>query len=577
MENTIEKIKPINRLFRLLQNDKREIYYILLYAIFAGLITLSIPLGIQAILGMIAGGAISFSLIVLIAIVTMGTAFSGLLKVMQLTVAETIQRKIFARSSFDFALRIPRLKLESLNNVYPPELINRFFDTLTLQKGLPKLLMDFSSAVLQILAGLILLSLYHPFFVFFGILLLLTLISIFWLTGPGGLKSSLIESKYKYEVAYWLEELGRAMNTFKLAGENKLYLGQTDKYTLHYLEARKKHFRILLTQFGSVIAFKTIVTAGLLVLGSWLVIENQLNVGQFVAAEIVILIILTSAEKLMLSMEVIYDVLTAIEKLGNVTDLPLEKEEGLNFESLDKGCGVEVQIRDLRFQFSDSTKAVLNHINLNIQSGERICVSGFNGAGKSMLIKLIAGLYEDFQGSISYNGYPLQNISRKSLRQHIGDVFSEEEIIKASITENITLGRPDVSLENLIWASEKAALDSYIRSLPKGYDTLLLPGGRNVPSHIRQKIILARSIAGKPKLLVLENPFRNIEKQEHLPLLNVLTAPDRCWTLIVVSNDPFIAMHCDRTLIMNKGKIIEELLPSTLSASPLYKQVFSNQ
>lgn len=570
-------MKPINRLIRLLGTDQREIYYILLYAIFAGLITLSIPLGIQAILGMIAGGSLSFSLVILITIVTLGTAFSGFLKIMQLTVAETIQRRIFTRSSFDFALRIPRLKLEPLQEEYPPELINRFFDTLTLQKGLPKLLMDFSSSILQILTGLILLSLYHPFFVFFGIILLLTLFVIFRMTGPAGLKSSLVESKYKYEVAYWLEELGRAMNTFKLAGENDLYLGQTDKYTLHYLEARKKHFRILLVQFGSVIAFKTIVTAGLLALGSWLVIENQLNIGQFVAAEIVILLILSSAEKLMLSMEIVYDVLTAIEKLGAVTDLPLEKEAGINFDELDRNCGLQIQARDLHFCFSESERPVIDQLSLDIQSGERVCIAGFNGAGKTMLLKIIAGLYEDFQGSIAYNGFPFQNVNRNSLRQHIGDVFSEEEIIKATIAENITLGRPDVSLENLLWASEKTGLDIFVRSLPKGFETVLLPGGRNIPSHIRQKIILARSIACKPRLLVVENPFNNIEKKEQLDLIELLTAPDRCWTLAIVSNDPFIAMHCDRILIMDKGKIIDEMVPADLFSSPWYQQVFETK
>lgn len=569
-------IHPVQRFFRLLKADQKDIYYIYIYAIFSGLITLSIPLGIQAIIGLIAGGAMSFSLLLLIAVVTVGTALSGLLKVMQLTVAETIQRRIFSRSAFDFALRIPRIRLEALQNYFPPELINRFFDTLTLQKGVPKIIMDLSSAVLQIFTGLILLSFYHPFFVFFGILLLVILIVIFWFTGPSGLVTSLKESKYKYEVAYWLEELGRAMNTFKLAGENNLYLGKTDLNALNYLEARKKHFRILLFQYGCIVAFKTIVTAGLLALGSWLVIENQLNIGQFVAAEIVILIILTSAEKLILTMETIYDVMTALEKLGNVTDLPLEKEEGLNFEEIDKGCGMDIDIKDLRFQFSDSETPTLNNISLDLKPGERICISGYNGAGKTTLLRMIAGLYQHYQGSISYNGFPLRNINVNSLRQHVGDVFSEEEIIKGTVAENITLGRPEVALEDMIWAAERVGIDKHIRQLPEGFDTQLLPGGRNIPSHIRQKIILARSLAIKPRLLVLEDPLDHIEKKEHLHLVEVLTSSERTWTLIVVSNDPLIAMHCDRILVMNKGIIEQELVPGELLQSPYYQDVFDS-
>jgi ABC-type bacteriocin/lantibiotic exporter with double-glycine peptidase domain len=571
-----KSIRPVQRFFRLLRADQKDIYYIYIYAIFSGLITLSIPLGIQAIIGLIAGGAMSFSLVLLIAVVTVGTALSGLLKVMQLTVAETIQRRIFSRSAFDFALRIPRIQLEALQNSFPPELINRFFDTLTLQKGVPKIIMDLSSAILQIFTGLILLSFYHPFFVFFGILLLLILIIIFRFTGPSGLTTSLKESKYKYEVAYWLEELGRAMNTFKLAGENELYLGKTDLNALHYLEARKKHFRILLIQYGSIVGFKTLVTAGLLALGSWLVIQNQLNIGQFVAAEIVILIILTSAEKLILTMETIYDVMTALEKLGNVTDLPLEKEEGLHFEEIDKKCGVEIHVKDLSFQFSDAETPTLDNISLDVEPGQRICIAGYNGAGKTTLLRMMAGLYQDYQGSISYNGYPLRNLNVISLRQHIGDVFSEEEIIKGTVSENITLGRPDVNIENMLWAAEKVGIDKHIRQLPEGFETALLPGGRNIPSHIRQKIILARSLAIKPRLLVMEDPLDHIEKKEHLPLVELLTSKERTWTLVVVSNDPLIAMHCDRILVMCNGKIEKELLPGELMQSPYFKDVFDS-
>ncbi|MCB0675663.1 MAG: ABC transporter ATP-binding protein, partial [Saprospiraceae bacterium] len=259
--------KPVKRLFRLLELDRKDITFIYLYAIFAGLITLSLPLGIQAIIGLIAGGAMSSSLVLLIVVVTVGTALTGLLKVMQLTVTETLQRRIFTRSAFEFAFRIPRIRMESLAREYPPELVNRFFDTLTLQKGLPKILMDFSTAFLQIIFGLILISFYHPFFVFFGLILLLVLAAIFRFTGPGGLKTSLQESKYKYAVAHWLQELARSVTTFKLSGTSRFPLEQTDGLVVNYLDARRQHFRILLFQYGNIVAFKTIVTGALLILG----------------------------------------------------------------------------------------------------------------------------------------------------------------------------------------------------------------------------------------------------------------------------------------------------------------------
>ena len=172
-------MKATQRFFKLLELDKKDISYVYLYAVFAGIITLSLPLGIQAIINLLVGGEVSSSLYLLIGIITVGVTLNGFLTVMQLTVMETLQRRIFTRSAFEFAWRIPRLQLEALTGMYPPELINRFFDTVTLQKGIPKILIDISTAGLQILFGLILLSLYHPFFVFFGLTLLLILAIIF--------------------------------------------------------------------------------------------------------------------------------------------------------------------------------------------------------------------------------------------------------------------------------------------------------------------------------------------------------------------------------------------------------------
>ncbi|HKK88969.1 MAG TPA: ABC transporter transmembrane domain-containing protein, partial [Saprospiraceae bacterium] len=333
---------PLRRFFSLLKMDQKDITYIYIYAIFSGLITLSIPLGIQAIIGLIAGGAMSSSLYILIAIVTIGTGMIGVLKIMQMTVTETLQRRIFCRSAFEFAYRIPHFKLDSIQKTYPPELVNRFFDTPTLQKGLPKILMDFSTAILQIVFGLILISFYHPFFVFFGVLLVVIVFFIFRITGPPGLSTSLRESDYKYEVAHWLEELARATSSFKLSGKNNFALKKTDEIVSKYLDVRKKHFRILLIQFGGVVGFKVIVTAALLFLGSLLVIENEINIGQFVAAEIVVILIMSSVEKLILNMETIYDMLTGIEKIGKVSDQPLDRASGVDFDEIDSGKGMAV-------------------------------------------------------------------------------------------------------------------------------------------------------------------------------------------------------------------------------------------
>lgn len=573
MENTTQ-LSPLQRFFRLLSLDKKEIYYIYMYAIFAGLINLALPLGIQAIIGLIAGGSVSASLIMLVVIVTIATALSGILVVMQLTVTETIQRRLFARSAFEFAYRIPRLKRSAVSKYYPPELVNRFFDTMTIQKGLPKILMDFSTSILNIIFGLVLISFYHPFFAFFGLALIFILVLIFRITGPGGLQTSLKESTYKYQVAHWLEELARSMNTFKLAGNTPLALQNTDDLVCSYLDNRKKHFRILLTQYGSIVGFKTLITASLLFLGSFLVIDNQINIGQFVAAEIVVILIMNSVEKLILSMDTIYDTLTGLEKLGTVTDLPVEDESGLHFEEIDTGKGMQVRVQNLYFKYEDSDIPTLNNISLDIATGEKVCIAGYNGSGKSTLMQLIAGLYSDFQGNINYNSIPFRSINLESLRRHIGDTSLQENIFDGTISENISLGNPDIKLEDMIWAAEQVGLNEFVQHLPKGFDTHLKPEGKNVPNSVRARILLARSVAPKPKLLAMESFLNNLEQSDRLAIVDFLTSPERPWTLITVTDDPYLASKCDRVIIMKEGKIIESGTFDQIKESPNFKRVF---
>ncbi|MEM9529024.1 MAG: ABC transporter transmembrane domain-containing protein, partial [Bacteroidota bacterium] len=379
-------VNPLRRFLRLLQPDRREIGYIYLYAVLVGLIALVGPLGVQAIINLIAGGTFNASLVVLVLIVTAATVFLGVLKVMQYVVAETLQRRLFARAAFEFAYRLPRIKLEALRKHYPPELVNRFFDTVTVQKGLPKILMDFSGAVMQILFGLVLVSLYHSFFAIFGGVLAVLLFLLMRVAGPTGMKTSLVESKYKYKVAGWLEDVARASNTFKLAGGERLSMRRTNTLLGGYLDARRAHFRILLFHYGGLVLFQALVTASFLLLGGTLVIDNQINIGQFVAAEIVILLIVSSAEKLVFTLDVVYDTLTGVEKIGSVTDLPLEHGGDLLFPSIDTGKGMEVEIADMTFVYPESGTVALDNVSLKLAANESVCIAGYNRSGRATLV-----------------------------------------------------------------------------------------------------------------------------------------------------------------------------------------------
>lgn len=567
---------PIRRFFKLMQPDRKDISYIYLYAIFSGIITLSLPLGIQAIIGLIAGGAISSSWGVLIFIVTMGVAMSGVLKIMQLVVTETLQRRIFARASFDFAFRLPRFSLENTRGIHLPELVNRFFDTLTIQKGLPKILMDFTEAILQIVFGLLVLVFYNSSFVFFGLFLLSIIFLIFYFTGKRGLATSLVESKYKYSVAHWLEEVGRTIATFKLGGYTDLPLRKTDGLVLKYLESRKAHFKILTIQYGSLVVFKVLITLILLLLGSVLVIENQLNLGQFVAAEIIVLQIMNSVEKVILTMDNVYDVLTALEKVGQVTDMPIEDENGLTCDSFDHSKGMSVEAKNLSYQFKDADTPILNDINLNIKSGERVCVAGYNRSGKSTLIKILSGLFVEFKGQLSFGGLPIAGFNKAALRAKIGDLSSKDDIFNGTVLENITLDHPTISFKDAVEAAKLVGVHDVIEAMPLGYQTTLLPLGRTLSRSVRTKIIIARNLASKPSLLAIEDMMDILEGDDRELIINVLTDRNQPWTLISVSDDDYLARRCDRVIVLKKGQIVFDGIYDDLVKSEHFEKVFKN-
>lgn len=539
----------------MLKVERQEILSIYVYALFNGIISLSLPLGIQAIINLITGGQISSSWILLVCLVIIGIALSGAMQIMQLIVTENLQQKIFTRSAFEFAFRIPKIKLEAIGKYHLPELVNRFFDTLSVQKGLSKILMDFSTASLQVIFGLILLSMYHPFFILFSVLLIGSIYLVFKLTWSKGLSSSIVESKYKYEVAHWLEEMARTMETFKMAGNTPMPLNKTDELVSHYLGARKKHFKTLLTQYINLVGFKVLVAAGLLIIGGLLVLNQQMNIGQFVASEIIIILILASVEKLIVSMETIYDVLTAIDKIGAFTDIPLQRNNGRELKMMDTDA-ITVSITDLKYQYPNLDLPTLNNINLTISAGSKVALAGNNASGKSTLLHLISGFYEQYEGAITYNDIPLTNVNIASLHSIIGDNLSKEEIFKSTFAENISLGRPNVTFDEINEVIKILNLTQYVNKLPYGVDTELVPEGKDLSKSVRLKIMLARAIVGQPKLVILDDNFNQLQPHDKTNFLNFVKRMP-C-TLIAITNDLGVAKMLDYAVVLSEGKIIQQ-------------------
>ncbi|MGB0428907.1 MAG: peptidase domain-containing ABC transporter [Bacteroidia bacterium] len=554
-----DNIGPVKRFFNLLKTERKNIYHIYIYAILAGLLGLTLPLGVQSVVSLISGGLFLRPVVLLTIFVVVGVLLTGLMQIMQMTIVESVQQRIFTRTAIDFAFRIPRIKMEKLLKLYTPELVNRFFDVLTIQKGLTKILVDFITALLQIFFGLLLLSLYHPFFVFFGVFLLAVMFLLFYFTGKKGLQTSLQESKYKYKIAHWLEELGRNLTTFKIAGNSPLPMQKLENHVGGYLTKRKEHFKVLMSQFKGFVFFKTGIVGTLLVLGSFLVIDRQISVGQFVAAELVIIIVISAIEKLILHLDNIYDVLTAVEKLANLTDLPLEDELGPIDLDVTEHRGFSIETKNLNYTYPDSKSKALHNINLKIDSCESVAIIGGEGSGKTTLMYVLSAILESYEGQIFYEGNSLKDVNKRLLRDRIGDSLSHEHIFEGTLFENLTLNRDGISSKELQKVINITELTDWIGKQSKGLQTELIASGKGVSSAITKKIVLARSLMASPKLVVFDDFFFNLDAAFKRRLFKrLLKEKELACTFLISSHDPLVLEATDNIYVLEKGTIVTQ-------------------
>jgi len=544
---------PMRKFWDLLLSERKEISSVYFYAILSGLVQLTVPVGVQAIIGFSLGASMVTSIYVLIVVVVIGVFAVGVMQINQMRIIEKIQQRIFTRYAFVFADVLPKIDLREADSSYLPESVNRFFDIVNLKKGLSKLLLDIPTAAIQIVFGLLLLTFYHPVFVIFGLLLIVILVLVFRLTGKIGLQTSLKESSYKYSLVAWLEEVARAIIPFKYHSGEELNLIKTDERVTGYLQSRTAHFKVLLVQYKTLLVFKVLVTLVMLSAGTYLLLEQQINIGEFIAAEIVILNVIGASEKLIGNIDSIYDVITGLEKLSLVTESALEKRGSVPF-SVDKQQGVNVELHNVSFEYQDGKK-VLNNVNFSIPHNSLVTISGADGSRKTTLLKMISGIYHGATGEILINGIPVENYDTDALRQNMGVYLGKQGLFAGSVWENISLGRKEITFDTIMDIAERSGLKSFLRALPNGFDTIIDPAGKRLPSSIAQRILLLRAFANGSRLLLLEEPWPDEDSVSRRAVLNYLTSVKAHTTILVVTSDEEAIQRSDIHFLVENGTL----------------------
>ena len=539
-------------LFKYVTKEKKDVTNIYFYAILNGLVQLSVPLGIQSIVSFVMGATMATSIYILIAFVVLGTWLVGYFRLKVMQIIEKIQQKIFVEFALAFAEKLPKVNLSATRKYYLPELVNRFFDTQNLQKGISKILLEIPTALIQILFGILLLSFYHPWFLVFGALVIICVIFIFRFTMESGIKSSIDESDKKYDVASWIEDIAASIKTFKLNSKTEIHVAETDNRVVNYLNDRTSHFRVLVIQYKTIIAFKVIITLVMLVIGTYLLVNQQLNIGAFIATEIVVLTIMTAVEKLIISLESYYDVIAALSKLNKVTDLPEEDLGAITLEN--QNSGFEIEFKEVNFAFNDY-QMILENVNFKIAENSLNVITGSLGSGKSLLLNMMTGFYEPSSGRILIDKIPLKNVDKISLRNQIGMFLEDMTIIKGTVYENIVLGQTHISAEQILEISEEIGVDDFSSQFSNGFFTKISETDTEISFSSKKKIMLLRALVGERRLLILEDPLDGMDDAFKIKMREHLSNLKENTTVIVVSEDPEMIEIADQHLHIEEGTV----------------------
>ncbi|MEN5054073.1 peptidase domain-containing ABC transporter [Sphingobacterium kitahiroshimense] len=538
--------------FKQITKEKKDVASIYIYAILSGLVQLSIPLGIQAIVSFVLGATMVTSLYLLIGFVVLGTFLYGVFRVKVMQIIEKIQQKIFVEYSIAFAKKLPKIDLAATKKYYLPELVNRFFDILNLQKSISKILLEIPTALIQIFFGIILLSFYHVWFLVFGAVVIIIVGCIFYFTMDSGIQSSVEESNKKYEVASWLEDIASAIKTFKINSKSDMHLTGTDERVVQYLDHRTSHFKVLLFQYKSIIGFNVTITLVMLGIGTYLLINQKLNIGAFVATEIVVIMIMSAVEKLIKSLESYYDMIASVLKLHKVTGLREESNGEIVLESTARG--MEVVFKDVSLNFADS-RPVFIHLNFNIPANSLTMISGQVGAGKSMLLNMMAGFYEPSGGTILFDKIPIKNIDKIALRNRIGLYMEDMTIIKGTLHENLVLGRGNISTEDILRLAEAIGIEQLSDQFSNGFYTLLSETDTEISFSSRKMILIMRALLGNNRLLLLEDPLDGMDEVFRKKLTQYLVEIKEHTTVILVSKEKEVMEIADQHLYLQNRTI----------------------
>jgi putative ABC transport system ATP-binding protein len=546
------EIETALRVLRILHGEGHDVAVIIIYALAVGLCSLAIPVGVQAVVNSVAFGVILQPLVVVTCLVGGVLLFSGILRVLQLLTVEILQRRLIVRLSLSLAGRIPHIEFQQFQTKFGPEYVLRFLEAFSAQKNVANLLLDGIGLFFQVAVGVVIVSFYHPFFLAYSIVLTACLIFVILPLGFGAVRTAVKESDAKYDVATWLQDLARVPILFKSDRGDAFALERADQLVSNYVSWRAAHFHVLLRQVIGSVTLQVVASSLLLGLGGWLVIKQQLTLGQLVAAEIIVGAVLAGVAKLGRYLDKFYELCASVAKLDALFDVPYEKQSGAFFSP--SGDPARLQVTSLAIQQPSDSRPILSDVSFTIEPGQKVAIWGANGSGKSALANCIYRISTPKSGRIEVDEHDVREIHPLELRSEIALVRGIE-LFHGTILENLTLSKKELPSSRVRDALMMAGVADDIYALPAGLHTVLKGHAEPLSRGQAARLVIARAILMEPRLMIIDGVLDGIDESTIGTLLAELIGPRAPWSLLVLTHESDLINHFPRAYTIEDGKL----------------------
>ncbi|MAE59697.1 MAG: hypothetical protein CME69_12605 [Halobacteriovorax sp.] len=533
--------------FKLILKPEKSFYIVsFIYGLGVSLLSLAIPISIQSLVNTVAFSMLSQPLIILCFVLLSLLMFSGVLNALQIYILELFQQKFYARTTSELSVKLINAQNKEFLKRNGTDLVNRYFDVMTVQKSMTSLLTEGVAIFLQTVVGVLMLAFYHPYFLAFA-LILVTLLWLVWvLFRKKAISSAVYESKAKYNVAGWLKEIGRVNILFKSRQQRECAINTSDELIGDYLKYRKLHFKQVYFQAISLLAIYAIMSALIFGLGGFLVIKGQLTLGQLVAAELIVTLILGNFSKASKYLESFYDLYAAVDKISHLYELPAEDnkpEQKYEFDNYNISFNnAAIKVGETKYSY-----------NFDFEYGKNFYAHLKHNSKKVIFNELLQRVINPEKGVIKVGNYSIQEISPLDLRD-IVHVISTPTFFEGTIFENLTVGNKNIKRSEAIEALEIVNLSYIIDTEEKGLDTKILSSGYPFWSSQLIRLEIARAIIKKPKVVVITELIDQIDDETRNMIMNYLLKMDS--TFILFSNKSCSGFKFDKYLKFDDYKIV---------------------